>query len=193
MTPWMFSSAYWYWHAYSILTHDATTVYVFSNIINENLPHVTHIKYCADGSSAQQKNYMYIYKNFYNMCHHEEDFKLTCEWNFFWTPHSKGPCNGIGGVVKWRATRYSKQLVRSGKGRLLNPEQLHQYAEENIQGVKYVSIEHFHRFYRTDITKCFMRLVVVTKTILHLSPTHLSWLTNYWSFHVKRTYLKAIW
>ena len=50
------------------------------------------------------------------------------------TSHGKGPGDGIGGVVKKLAARHSKQLVKSGKEKLLSVEQLYKYARENIAG-----------------------------------------------------------
>ena len=118
------------------MTHDTNTVYAFQKVlmgfVKLKLQNVTHVKYFTDGSAAQYKNY----KNFCNICHHEKDFGLKCDWNFFATSHGKGPCDGIGGVIKRLATRHSKQLVRSGQDRLLNPLQLYNYAKENIQGVQ---------------------------------------------------------
>ena len=46
-------------------------------------------------------------KNFLNLCHHESDFGLDAEWNFFATSHGKGPCDGVGGIVKRLAARAS--------------------------------------------------------------------------------------
>lgn len=118
------------------MAHDTHAVYSFQKIlttyIKQNLPNVNHIEYFSEGSAAQYKNY----KNFVNLCHHENDFNLTAERNFFATSHGKGPCDGIGGVIKRLATRYSKQLVQSGKDRLLTAKQLYEYANENIKGVE---------------------------------------------------------
>ena len=118
------------------MRHDSTTVYAFIKVlirdIKQNHPQVAHIKYFSDGSGAQYKNY----KNFSNLCHHQDDFGISAEWNFFATSHGKGPCDGVGGVVKRLATRYSKTLIKSGKDRLLTAKQLYEFANENIQGVK---------------------------------------------------------
>lgn len=122
------------------MTHDTSAVYAFQRVvirfIKHNHANVTAVKYFTDGRAAQYKNF----KNLANICHHE-DFSLQCEWNFFATSHGKGPCYGIGGVVKRLATRYSKRLVKLGKDMLLNSEQLYHYAKESINGtnVFYVS------------------------------------------------------
>ena len=93
---------------------------------------MTHVNYFSDGSGAQYKNY----KNFANLCYHELDFNLTASWSFFAISHEKGPWDGIRGVVKRLATRHSKQLVKSGKERLLSAKPLCKYARENIAGVE---------------------------------------------------------
>lgn len=123
--------------------HDTNTVFAFQKVltdfIKQTLPNITTVKYFTDGCTGQYKGL----KNFCNIRHHKEDFDLKCEWNFFATSHGKGPCDGIGGVIKRLATRYSKQLVKSGKDRLLTALQLFQYAKENITGVNvfFVSTE----------------------------------------------------
>jgi len=57
---------------------------------------ISYIHYISDDSAAQYKNF----KNFLNLCHHEEDFEITAEWNFFGTSNGKSPCDGIGGTTK---------------------------------------------------------------------------------------------
>ena len=39
-------------------------------------------------------------KHLINLCHHEDDFGLAAEWNFFATSQGKSACDGIGGTVK---------------------------------------------------------------------------------------------
>ena len=41
--------------------------------------------YFSDGAASQYKNY----KNFINLCYHENDFGVPAEWNFFATSHGK--------------------------------------------------------------------------------------------------------
>ena len=45
------------------------------------------------------------YKNFVNLCYHQEDFGVAAEWVFFATSHGKSPCDGIGGSVKQHAAK----------------------------------------------------------------------------------------
>ena len=93
---------------------------------------MSRIKYFSDGNGAQYKNY----KNFSDLIHHQGNFGIFAEWNFSATSHSKGPCDGVGGIVKGLATRYSKTLIKSGEDRLLTAKQLYEFANENIQGMK---------------------------------------------------------
>ena len=73
------------------MKHDPAMVRAFSTEVLkriENLvPCVTKIHYFADGCAAQYKNRF----NFVNMCHHEEDSGLKCEWilfcHFTWKGH----------------------------------------------------------------------------------------------------------
>lgn len=125
------------------MSHNTATVHSFQRVliqyIKQQLPNVTFIKYFSDGAASQYKNF----KNFANIRFHREDFGLDCDWHFFATSHGKGPCDGVGGVVKRLATRYSKQLLKSGKERLLTAHQLYLFAKENIQNVyvEYVETE----------------------------------------------------
>ncbi|XP_044575208.1 uncharacterized protein LOC123259016 [Cotesia glomerata] len=51
------------------------------------------------------------FKNFVNLYYHEDDFDIPAEWHFFATAHGKGPCDGIGGILKRLAARASLQLA----------------------------------------------------------------------------------
>lgn len=55
------------------LRHDTTTFWTFQKIVVNHFikqfPHIKLIKYISDKASSQYKNY----KNFVNLCHHEED------------------------------------------------------------------------------------------------------------------------
>lgn len=46
-----------------------------------------------------------------NLAYHHSDFSLLGSWTFSATGHGKGPCDGVGAVVKSTATNY---LLRSG-------------------------------------------------------------------------------
>lgn len=90
--------------------HDAITVYTFSQVLNEflqaHIPNLRKVHYFSDGAPQQYKNF----KNFANVYHHFEDFGVSAEWNFFATAHGKGPCDGTGGTLKWKAAKASLQL-----------------------------------------------------------------------------------
>jgi len=114
--------------------HDTVTVYAFlEKLLNEylkpELPHIEKVNYFSDGSGAQYKNY----KNFTNLIHHDADFNLKAEWNFFATSHGKNACDGVGGTIKRLAARAS--LQRAITNQIQTPEQLFQFAVEEIPGV----------------------------------------------------------
>ena len=71
------------------LKHSTSAVYAFQKEIIKHikdlLPHITHVHYVSDGCAGQYKNRF----NFTNMCQHNADFNLTCEWHFFATSHGK--------------------------------------------------------------------------------------------------------
>ena len=90
--------------------HTTTTVYAFLSVIipylRTQFPEMKRIHYFTDGCAGQYKNK----SNFIiNLCHHEEDFGLEGEWNFFATSHGKSACDGIGGTVKRLLTKASLQ------------------------------------------------------------------------------------
>ncbi|XP_044594836.1 uncharacterized protein LOC123272201 [Cotesia glomerata] len=91
--------------------HDAVAVHVFIKLITDyikDLPErCNKIYYFSDGAPQQFKNF----KNFVNLYYHEEDFDIPAEWHFFATAHDKGPCDGIGGILKRFAARASLQLA----------------------------------------------------------------------------------
>ena len=64
------------------LTHDKVTVASFQRLVipylTSQYPNIKKIIYFSDGSLAQYKNK----KNFLNLCHHKDDFKLNAECLF---------------------------------------------------------------------------------------------------------------
>ena len=90
------------------LRHDTTTVHAFiSNVLahlKKELPNIKKVIYFSDGAPSQYKNY----KNFSNVCNHENDHGLKVEWHFFATSHRKSPCDGI---VKRLVARASLQAT----------------------------------------------------------------------------------
>lgn len=120
------------------LRHDTIAVHVFlreviqylNGLINE----IRHIHYFSDGSAAQYKNY----KNFINLCHHQADFNISAEWNFFGTSHGKSPCDGIGGTAKRLAARAS--LQRPVENQILNPFDLFNFCNQHVAGIKFLYV-----------------------------------------------------
>lgn len=47
----------------------------------------------------------------YNLVHHRTDFKIEASWTSSASGHGKGPCDGIGAVVKSMATQH---LLKGG-------------------------------------------------------------------------------
>lgn len=75
--------------------------------VKKMFPELEKIFYLSDGCAEQYKNK----KNFINLCRHKIDFGLDAEWHFFPTSHGKGPCDGIGGVIKRMAHFASARQV----------------------------------------------------------------------------------
>ena len=104
------------------LTHDSIAVYTFHKILIEYLKSefssVKKVLYFSDGAPQQYKNY----KNVINLAFHQNDFDIPAEWNFYATAHGKGPCDGLGAVVKRAALRAS--LQSTDKHHILTPKDL---------------------------------------------------------------------
>ena len=96
--------------------------------LREILPNLNKIHYFSDGCAGQYKNRY----NFINLCYHQEDFNLDCEWNFFATAHGKSPCDGIGGTVKRLVAKAS--LQRPVDGQILRPREMFTICQESLQG-----------------------------------------------------------
>ena len=78
-----------------------TIKYIRDNITEA----LSKVHYFPGGCEGQYKNC----KNFLNLCLHNGDFGVKCEWNVFATNHGKSPCDGTGGRVKRLVTRASLQ------------------------------------------------------------------------------------
>ncbi|CAH0546678.1 unnamed protein product [Brassicogethes aeneus] len=99
--------------------------------LKEKIINLSKIYYFSDGCAAQYKNK----KNFINLCYHQEEFGVKAEWHFFATSHGKSACDGLGGTVKRLATKAS--LQRPYQDQIMTPEQLFQFAQENIAGITF--------------------------------------------------------
>ena len=121
------------------LTHDNCFVHQLEKFIvayvKQNLPHIKRFEYFTDGCAGQYKSY----KNFINICLHEQDFEVPAKWNFFATSHGKGACDGIGGTVKRLAY---KESLRRVKGKyILTAKQMYDWCRDNIEGIIFHFIE----------------------------------------------------
>jgi hypothetical protein len=61
----------------------------------------------SDGAPSQFKNN----RNITNLLYHHQDFSLEAAWTFSSSGHGKGPCDGLGAVVKSAARKY---LLKQG-------------------------------------------------------------------------------
>ena len=81
------------------------TQIILVDYLKENLPNVDKILHFSDGYTDQYNNH----KNFFNLCHHQQDFNRNAEWIFFATSHAKSPCDGAGGFIKCYVAKHSLQ------------------------------------------------------------------------------------
>ena len=70
------------------------------------------------------------------------DFGVEAEWHYFATSHDKGPCNGVGGLLKRMATRAC--LQRPYQDQTQTHHQLYEFAEQNVLSLN-VEILHCRR------------------------------------------------
>ncbi|CAF4694523.1 unnamed protein product [Rotaria sp. Silwood1] len=49
--------------------------------------------------------------NMYNLAHHHVDFNIGASWTFSASGHGKGPCDGVGAVIKSTATQH---IIKGG-------------------------------------------------------------------------------
>lgn len=47
----------------------------------------------------------------YNLAHHHVDFNIGASWTFSASGHGKGPCDGVGAVIKSTATQH---IIKGG-------------------------------------------------------------------------------
>ena len=122
-------------------SHDTVAVHHYLGKIIPDLKRrigaqLSKIFYFTDGAVAQYKNR----KNFINLVYHEDDFGVAAEWHFFATSHGKGPCDGLGGTVKRRATVAS--LQNPLENHILTPKDLYIWAQKNLgDNITYFFVE----------------------------------------------------
>ena len=95
------------------LKHITVMVYAFLKALipalKNTCPRLEKLHYFYDSCAGQFKNRF----NFLNLLHHEQDFHIKAEWQFFATLHGKNACDGIGGTVKRATAKASLQRVVS--------------------------------------------------------------------------------
>jgi hypothetical protein len=88
--------------------HDASTVLAFLDKIVQKIksivPHVQCINYLTDSPTSQYR----IKIIFNRIANHMDDFGTTATWIYTESGHGKGPCDGVGGMVK----RLADEAVR---------------------------------------------------------------------------------
>ena len=108
------------------MDHDTILVYCpqqqITQYIRENYPNISKSNYVrfgisaelplsrlilSNGAASQFKNN----KNITNLPYHYQDFSLEAAWTFNSSGHGKGPCDGLGAVVKSAAR---KHLLKQG-------------------------------------------------------------------------------
>ena len=118
--------------------HSTVTVYAFLSVVipylQTEFPDMKKVHYFTDGCVAQYKNK----NNFVNLCHHEEDFGLEGEWNFFATSHGKSACDGIGGTMKRLLMKAS--LQRPYTDPILTSEAVMHFCTKSIPGIHFFKI-----------------------------------------------------
>ena len=117
------------------------------------------------------------YKNFLNLCLHNSDFGVKCEWNFFATSHGKSPCDSIGGTVKRLLTRAS--LQRPISSQILTADKMFEFCEVEIKGINFLFLKNKEignmilnmeeRYKRSDTvprTRSFHQFIPISDSII---------------------------
>lgn len=118
------------------LEHDTVSVYMFLKklwqLLKSKMPNTKKAFYFSDGAPQQFKNK----KNFTNLCLHNKDFDINAEWHFFATAHGKGPCDGLGGMVKAEAR---KACLQFGSDKyILNASDLFKWAADHFKTLNFI-------------------------------------------------------
>jgi len=101
-------------------------------LIKLKVPDVNKIFYFSDGAPQHFKNK----KNFLNLILHREDFNINTEWHFFATAHGKGPCDGLGGMVKFQARRSCLQF--GAKQSILNSTEFYEWGKSHFKSIDFL-------------------------------------------------------
>ena len=81
--------------------------------------------------AGQYKNF----KNFSNLCNHEQDFCIKAEWHFLASSYGKGPYDGIWGTLKQNATMFA--FKHPYVPFILNGEDLYNHLK-NVVGISVI-------------------------------------------------------
>ena len=156
------------------MNHDTSFVYqVMKNTVHflkeEISSQVTKINYFSDGCAGKKKNC----KNFLNLCLHEKDFGVKCNWTFFATSHGKSPCDGFGGTLKSLTGRAS--LQRPVGQQILTAIAVYKYCKEEIKGINvfYISADEIN-VVRQQLEERFSNLTTLPRTRGFLDFTPIS-------------------
>ena len=126
-----------------VLQHNSTAVITIMKMLytelRELFPDAKHIHYWTDSPTSQYRN-RFIFDA---ILHYAERFSgFSAQWNFFESGHGKGPCDGIGGVAKRRAS----DAIKQGKACIQDATDFYNWAKTNSLSIKY-------RFYNSDDIK----------------------------------------
>ena len=91
------------------LGHNTATIFaIMKKLLSEMkmvTPDLKHIHYYTDSPTLQYQNKSI----FYIVSRHKSLFDVSASWNYFEAGHRKGPCDGVGGLVKRMADKAVKQ------------------------------------------------------------------------------------
>jgi hypothetical protein len=105
------------------------------NYLKMQFSKISHFHYFSDGSAGQYKNL----KNFLNLCHQEENFGITAEWNFFFEQAME---SHLVMALEAQQNDWQQEQVCNVhmKTRFNTPEDLFNFCNDNINGIKFFSI-----------------------------------------------------
>ncbi len=113
------------------LDHNIDFVHAAQSVIVQFIRHrystVKRVNYITDGAPQHFKSN----KSMLNLTYHESDFGIPAAWTFSATAHGKGPVDGIGAALKYRATR----RVLSGRrtDAILTRQELYQFTSTDTK------------------------------------------------------------
>ena len=93
-------------------------------------PDLNKIIYFSDGCAAQYKNRF----NLINLLHHEQDFGIGAEWNFFATSHGKNACDGDRWDFEKKCNK--SQSSTAYNNQILTAQDFYEHRCEKITSVK---------------------------------------------------------